>query len=132
MLNFAPRLRSVKAPVRRHVLAFDLMEARVVLSPTSPMAPPPLVVPPPINLIDNPEEVIELQERQMIRDAAVDGLREMIEADRQKLPPGYVLPDFPPPPPYVEDTRTWYDQAWDALTDAINAATESQIPLFHP
>jgi hypothetical protein len=110
--------------------SLDALEGRAVLSTTNPLVTPP---PPDIiyvpNIMYDPDVAEELMIQRSILKSTVDGLREMWEAERRAgktyTPPMAVPPVTAGAPPVDPG---W----WQAITDAMKAAIDAQIPLVHP
>jgi hypothetical protein len=115
--------------------AFDRLDTRVVLSPAAEVAPaemlammermrayayaptpvePPLVMPRPEELL-TPPSLPDDEFRDAIRRQSIDGLREMIEAERNAVRPE--IPPYVAPGPFIP-ALPWYRRMWDYINPA--------------
>lgn len=120
-------------PLRKtRQMSFDVLESRVVLSPTNPLDGPAIAVEPPITVIDNPDEMMRRIAEEAAQDAAISNLREMWERDRSIAPTMGEIPEFPPPDAYTPTPEsTWYDAVWEAIRQGLDTGFDGS-PQIHP
>jgi hypothetical protein len=120
-------------PLRKtRQMSFDVLESRVVLSPTNPLDGPAIAVDPPTTVIDNPDEMMRRLMEEATQDAAISNLREMWERDRSIAPTMGDIPEFPPPTFQTPDQEShWYDAVWEAIRQGLDTGFQGS-PQIHP